>query len=148
MFFDFLGEFVELGSEVFLFAQDLVVLFGKLIELDVQFEDAVFECLVFGLIIFPAHFMFFELSQKRLEFIAFHSKFFKGIFHLIVGVFELKNFLLVLIGLFVDFLDFALMVFDKFEVVPGDLVVVVFEFVEGLLVVFHQLVDVQVFALF
>jgi hypothetical protein len=64
VFFDLLGEFVELGSEVFLFAQDLVVLFGELLELDVQFEDAVFECLVFGLVIFPAHFMFFKLSQK------------------------------------------------------------------------------------
>jgi hypothetical protein len=40
------------------------------------------------------------------------------------------------------------MIFDKFEVVPGDLVVVVFVFVEGLFVVFHHLVDVQVFALF
>jgi hypothetical protein len=64
VFFDFLGEFFELGSEVFLFAEDLVVLFGELLELDVQFEDTVFECLVFGLIIFPAHFMFLKLSQK------------------------------------------------------------------------------------
>ena len=143
-----MGEFIELGGEVFFFAEDFVILFSELLELDVEFEDAVFECLVFGLVVFPAHFMFFELPEKGLEFIAFHSEFFEGIFHLIVGVFELENFLFVFIGLFVDFFDLSLMVLDEFEVVPGDFVVVVFEFVEGLFVVFHEFVDVEVFALF
>ena len=34
------------------------------------------------------------------------------------------------------------MVFDEFEVVAGDFVVVVFELVESLFVVFHELVNV------
>ena len=39
------------------------------------------------------------------------------------------------------------MVFDEFEVVTSDFIVVVLEFIEGLFVVFHQLVDVKVFSL-
>jgi hypothetical protein len=40
------------------------------------------------------------------------------------------------------------MVLDEFEVVAGDFVVVILEFVEGLFVVFHEFVYVEVFSLF
>lgn len=40
------------------------------------------------------------------------------------------------------------MFFDKFDVISGDLVVVVFELGEGLFMVLHELVDVKIFPLF
>lgn len=62
MFFDFLCEFVELGCEVFLLTYYFVIFLGELLELDLEFEYAVFEGLVFGFIVLAAHFVFLELT--------------------------------------------------------------------------------------
>lgn len=62
MFLDFLCEFVELGCEVFLLTYYFVIFLGELLELDLEFEYAVFEGLVFGFIVLAAHFVFLELT--------------------------------------------------------------------------------------
>jgi hypothetical protein len=66
VFLDFLGEFIELSGQVFLFTNNFVVFLCELLELDLEFEDPVFEGLVFGFVVLTAHLMLLELTQKTL----------------------------------------------------------------------------------
>ncbi len=70
--------------------------------------------------------MFFELSEQRLKFISFKSIFFEWFFEFVVGISKFEYFLFVLFGLFIDAFDLISMLFNQFDVVSGDLIVVIF----------------------
>lgn len=91
--------------------------------------------------------MLLELSQQRLELIPLQSIFFEWVLELVVGVSQLEDLLLVLLRLLVDSLDLCLVLLDKLEIIPSDLIVVILEFSKGLLMILHEFIDMQILAL-
>ena len=123
------------------------MLVAQLRELLLDLDDLLANGDQFALVVLPAHLVLLELPQQRLELVPFEPVLLERVLELVVGVPQLEDLPLVLLGLLVDALDLRLVLLDQLQVVPRYLVVVVLQLSEGLLVVLHQLVYVQVLPL-
>ena len=123
------------------------MLVAQLRELLLDLDDLLANGDQFALVVLPAHLVLLELPQQRLELVPFEPVLLERVLELVVGVPELEDLPLVLLGLLVDALDLRLVLLYQLQVVPRYLVVVILQLREGLLVVLHQLVYVQVLPL-
>ena len=65
-------------------------------ELLVHLVNSVSDRAQLALIVLPAHLVFLKLPQERLQLVPFKSVSLQGLLQLVVGISELKDFLLVL----------------------------------------------------
>ena len=123
------------------------MLVAQLRELLLDLDDLLANGDQFALVVLPAHLVLLELPQQRLELVPLEPVLLERVLELVVGVPELEDLPLVLLGLLVDALDLRLVLLYQLQVVPRYLVVVILQLSEGLLVVLHQLVYMQVLPL-
>ena len=92
--------------------------------------------------------MFLELSQQRFKFISFKAISFEWLLEFVIGVPQLEDLLLVFLGFRIYSFDLVTVLFDQLDVITSDLIVIVFQLCKCLLMIFHELVYVQIFPLF
>ena len=144
---DFVGELVKLFCEFFPFKHDFIVLLGELNELFFEPNDLIPDGAEFTLIVFSAHLVLLKLPQQGLQLVPLQPISFKRLLELAIGISHLKNLLFVLFRLLIYALDLIPMLFDEFDVVASYLVVVVLQLCKSLVVILHELIYVQIFAL-
>jgi len=92
--------------------------------------------------------MLFVLLQQGFQFVAFSPQIFQRLLQFVVLVAHFHYSLFICFCLFVDFFYFSLVVPDKFEVLAGDVIVIVLQLFEIALMIADQLIDVKVLSLF
>lgn len=144
VFLDLFGEGLKFVIKFLLVHHNPVVFLAQLCELFLHLDYFLFEGRVLAFVVLQTHLVFFELPQQRFQSVFFHAGVVEWLLHLIVLDLQFGNLLLVLLRFLVDLLYFGLVLLDQLQVVPRDLIVVVLELCEGLVVVFDELVDMQV----
>ena len=139
--FKFVGELLFISN-------NFIIFFRQLHKFLLQLYHFLAKGAKFTFVVLQAHFVLFKLSEKGFQLVLLDSGPLQGLLHLVVGDFEFSDFLFIFLGLFVDLLDFGLVFLDKFEVIPCDLIVVVFQLCEGLLMIFDEFVYVEIFPFF